>query len=270
MKRVAVIGCGAIGSELVKAVAKGIVRAELVALFDMVKDKCVDLVGKYGLKNTRVVESIDDLLATNPDVVVEAASQDAVRQYAIKILERGSSLVVLSVGALMDRDLLGKLVDIASRSGARIYVPSGAIAGLDALKAIRIVGVNRVVIRTRKPPRSLKPCGALSYRPESVTQPTVVYRGRASEAVKVLPFNVNVAAALSLASGIDVEVEVVADPTIDRNVHEIIVDSPASRITIRIENVPSPSNPKTSYLAALSAIALLKKVCEEEVLDVGI
>jgi len=269
MKKIAIIGCGAIGSELVRAIAQGLVKANLVALFDVLRDKCINLVDKYGLKETHVVESLEDLMKLNPDVVVEAASQEAVKQYAAKILEKGSSLVVLSVGALMDSELLNRLVEIASKTRARIYVPSGAIAGLDAVKAIKIVGFDRIVLRTRKPPKSLKPVEGLRFQPDKITQPTIIYRGRASEAVKVLPFNVNVAAALSLASGVDVEVEVVADPTIDRNMHEIVLESKASRITIRVENVPSPSNPRTSYLAALSAIELLKKVCEENILEIG-
>ncbi|NPA97193.1 MAG: aspartate dehydrogenase [Crenarchaeota archaeon] len=269
MRRIALIGCGAIGSEIAKAIDEGYVAAELVAMFDIVREKCEDLRSKMRRAKPRIASSIDELLELKPDIVVEAASQEAVRQYGEKILSSGAWLVVLSVGALMDRDLLEKLLEAAQRSSAMILVPSGAIAGLDAIRALRRAGIDRVLLRTRKPPRSIKPCEAIKFDPSKVTQPTVVFRGRASEAVKLLPFNINVSAALSLASGKDAEVEIVADPSIDRNIHEIVVESKASRITIKVENVPSPSNPRTSYLASLSAVELLRRLCGGEKLVVG-
>lgn len=261
MKRVAIIGCGAIGSEIARAIDEGYVEADLVALYDVIKEKCEELASKLTKCKPLIASSIDEVLATSPNIVVEAASQEAVKQYAEKVLKSGADLVVLSVGALMDVELVERIKEAAREGNARVYVPSGAIAGLDAIRALRKVGIERVLLRTRKPPKSIKPCETLKFDPSKVVQPTVVFRGKASEAVKVLPFNVNVSAALSLASGMDIEVEVVADPTIEKNVHEIIVESKASRITIRIENVPSPTNPRTSYLASLSAIELLRKLC---------
>ncbi len=270
MKRVAIIGCGAIGSEIVKAIDEGYVKAELVALYDIVKDKCIELKNRLSKCNPSIVSSLDELLQLKPDVVVEAASQDAVKEYGERILRAGSWLVVLSVGALMDESVRVKLEKAATEGNAFIFVPSGAIAGIDAIKALRRAGIDRIVLRTRKNPKSIKPSDVIRFDPSKVSQPTVVYRGKASEAVKVLPFNVNVSATLSLASGMDIEVEVIADPQIDRNVHEILVESKASNISIRVENVPSPSNPRTSYLASLSAIELLKKLCNEERLIIGL
>ncbi len=255
--RLALIGCGAIGSEIVRAIREGIVRAHLVALMDLEPSRCEGLARG---SNALVTTSLDALLATNPDVVVEAASQEAVRAYGPRILEAGKTLVVLSVGALLDPEVRESLRAAAERGGGRVYAPTGAIAGLDAVRAARLSGVERVVLRTRKPPRSLG---------VDVREPTLLYRGPASEAVKRYPFNVNVAAALALAAGVEPEVEIVADPDVDRNIHEIIVESRASRITIRVENVPSPRNPKTSYLAALSCIELLRRIASPSWLEVG-
>ena len=255
--RLALIGCGAIGSEIVEAVKRGVVRAELVALMDIYPERCEAL--KPG-PETLITKSLDALLATNPDIVVEAASQEAVREYGPRVLEAGKTLVVLSVGALLDEETLRVLREAAERGGGRVYAPTGAIAGLDAVRAVRLAGIERVVLRTRKSPKSLG---------VSVDRETVLFRGPAREAVKRYPFNVNVAAALALAAGVEPEVEIIADPAVDRNIHEILVESRASKITIRVENVPSPRNPKTSYLAALSCIELLRRLTSGEWLEVG-
>ncbi|UNQ73888.1 aspartate dehydrogenase [Infirmifilum sp. NZ] len=254
MKRVAIIGCGAIGGVIARAVDQGSVRAELVALMDARPDACRELASRLERSRPAITSRLEDVLALNPDIVVEAASQEAVREYAKRILER-SDLLVLSVGALMEEQTLRELLEVARRSGRRIYVPAGAAGGLDVLKAYSQVGVSRLKLVTRKPAKSL---GA------EVQGPTVVFRGRASEAVKAYPKSLNVAATLSLAAGVEAEVEVVADPSLSRNVHEVVAESPAGRVRVTLENVPSPENPKTSYLAALSAVRVLKEICSAE------
>jgi len=269
VKRVAVIGCGSIGSEVVRAIEEGYVKAELVALYDIIKDKCVELTKQLRSQEPRVVSDLRELMTEKPEIVVEAASQDAVREYGEEVLRGGASLVVLSVGALMDPNTLNKLLKAAEEGNTYIYVPTGAIAALDAVRALRRVGFEKVTLRTRKPPTSLKLVGEPTKDLSKVREPTAVFRGKASEAVKKLPFNINVSAALSLASGTDAEVEVIADPNVRRNVHEIEVISKASRITVRVENVPSPRNPRTSYLATLSAIELLRKLTSPDRLIVG-
>ena len=269
MKRVAIVGCGAIGTEVAKAIDSGYVSAELVALFDAVKEKCERLASKLMRVKPLVASSIDELLNARPEIVVEAASQDAVREFGERVVLSGAWLVVLSVGALMDEGLLERLRRAAKSAGSLIFVPSGAIAGLDAVRALRGVGVNRVLLRTYKRPESIKPCDAIEFDPSRMTKPTVVFRGKASEAVRLLPFNVNVSATLSLAAGMDAEVEVVADPALRENVHEIIVESEASKVTIRVENVPNPINPRTSLLASLSVIELLRRLCGDDRVMVG-
>lgn len=263
MRRVGIIGCGSIGSEVARAIDSGLVEAKLVALFDLVPERCLELARELRGKPL-ACRDFDCFASQDLDIAVEAASQSAVRSYAIPLLERGVDLVVLSVGALLDGELLERVRRAAKSSGARVYVPSGAICGVDAAKALSLVGLSRVKLTTRKSPKSIDRSSLerLGHGAESLSSETLVFRGPAEEAVRLLPFNVNVAATLRLATNSDVEVEFVADPRVDANVHEIVLESSASRVRIVVENKPHPRNPKTSYLAALSAIALLKRLVE--------
>ena len=150
--RVGVIGCGAIGSVLVGAICGGSVKAELVALMDMYPEKCENLVKSFCREflNITICKDLECLLNAKPWLVVEAASQQAVKEYIPTILNHGISVVVLSVGALLDENIL-KAVKETSRAGkARVYIPSGAIAGLDAVKALAGAGIDRVVLKTHK------------------------------------------------------------------------------------------------------------------------
>jgi aspartate dehydrogenase len=257
--RLGVIGCGAIAQEIVRAVREGVVNANIIVMMDIYPEKCQKLAEMLTEKPS-IVTSIDDFLQADIDYAIEAASQQAVREYGEKILSKGVSLVVLSVGALLDPDTRHKLEKAAEESGARIYAPTGAIAGLDAVRAARIAGIETVKLRTIKPAKSLG---------VNVDKPTKLYEGPAHEAVKLYPFNINVAAALSLAAGKEAQVEIIADPNATRNTHIIIVESPATRIEIKVENTPSKTNPKTSWLAALSAIELLRRITSTDPLLVG-
>ncbi len=261
-RRLGIIGCGAIGTTLVKALVEGVIDAELVALMDMYPERCEGLADRLkssGKGSPVITSSLNELLRAGPEVVVEAASQEAVKEYGPSILKSGSDLVVMSVGALLDNEVRESLLKAAEEGGSRIYVPTGAIAGLDAVKAARIAGIESVILRTRKPPKAL--AGKLGREDIlRIDKPVTLFRGPASEAVRKFPMNINVAAALTLAAGKEALVEIVADPGVDRNTHEIEVVSRASRIVVRVENVPSPMNPRTSYLAPLSAIELLREI----------
>jgi len=258
LKKLALIGCGAIASEIVEAVNQSVIEAEITAFMDLAPEKCRRL--QQLAPGALITRNIEELLETEPDLVVEAASQEAVRQYALRVVEAGVDLVVLSAGALLDRGLLEKLDQEAGQRGVHVYVPTGALAGLDAVRALRRAGIQKLLLRTVKPPESLG---------VKVNEPRVLYRGPASEAVRLYPFNVNVAAALSLAAGMEAEVEIVADPGVERNTHIVIVESKASRLEIRVENVPSPRNPRTSLLAALSTIELLRRITRSSGVEVG-
>ncbi len=254
MLRIGLVGCGAIGTELVKAIVAGKAgNTAIVAVFDVVKPNA-EAVGR--LASCEVADSLEGLLAKKPDLVVEAAAQQVVRNIGEKVLVSGSSLMVMSAGALLDDELLTRLMAAAEKGGGSIYVPTGAVLAIDALKAAQVAGIESVELITRKSPKSL----GIEAEKE-----TVLFEGPAEEAVKKFPLNINVAATISLA-GIGkkkTKVKIIADPKAVRNSHELRVVAKCGSFVAKIENLPSPSNPKTSYIAALSAIRLLKNLGEK-------
>ena len=139
----------------------------------------------------------------------------------------------------------------ATAAGRRIYIPSGALFGLDNLKIGQISALDRVVLRTTKHPSA--------FGRHAKTR-TLLFEGSAEESIKHYPRNVNVAVALSLAAETPVAVQLWADPTVTRNTHEIHIAGAFGETTISIQNLPSPDNPSTSDLAALSIITLLKNL----------
>jgi aspartate dehydrogenase len=212
----------------------------------------------------------DDRLAPLPlealiersDVIVEAATQAALRQFGPAVLGAGKHLMVLSVGALVG--VLDDWARLAEKHGCRILIPSGAIAGLDAIKGAREGAISAVTMETRKPPRGLAGApGIIEQRIDldAIREPTVVFEGPATEAVRAFPANVNVVAAVSLA-GIGPErtrIRIWADPAAERNRHRVTVEGEFGRLTVEIENVPS-ANPRTGKLSYLSAIAMLREL----------
>ncbi|HJS37903.1 MAG TPA: aspartate dehydrogenase [Burkholderiales bacterium] len=203
------------------------------------------------------------LLALRPQVVVEAASHDAVREHLVALLDAGVGVIVLSAGALAEDSLRESAERSARRTGALLYVPSGGIGGLDALKAACAAGVDEVAIRVAKPPKAWKGIPyveALGIDLERLDTARTLYKGAAREGVPHFPQNVNIAAVLSLAGiGFDrTQLEVVADPALTRNTHTIRVSGTTGRFSVILENVPSPDNPKTAWLACYSALAALR------------
>ncbi|MEM2875203.1 MAG: aspartate dehydrogenase [Candidatus Hadarchaeales archaeon] len=264
--RVAIIGCGAIGTLLSRAIDGGIVEgAKLRWVYDIVPEKSKLLVKKLRHKPKIAKGPLDIYSDASLDLVVEAASQQAVRQYALDVLRSGKDLMVMSVGAFSDEDLLQRVIAAARRAGRRIYIPSGAILGIDGVKASKVGGIRSALLITRKPPSALAYSDYLKRRGislEGLKAPKVVFDGPARKAVKAFPASVNVAATLSLAGiGFDrTRVRVVADPTTKRNVHEIMVKGKFGTLVTQAQNVPFPESRRTSYLAALSAIRTLQNI----------
>ena len=243
---------------IARAVDAGqVLGAALVALCDRHRERAESL--SATLASRPAVCDLDGVIEAC-EVVVEAASASALPEVARRALQAGRTVMAMSVGALLRSP---ELVALAEERGGRLLVPSGAIAGLDAVKAAVVAGVESVTLTTRKPPAGLAGAPYLVERGidlSNIAEPTTLFEGSASEAVTGFPANVNVAAALSLA-GIGPErtrVRIVADPTTGDNTHEIEVRGEFGRLTARTENRPSPDNPKTSYLAALSAVAALR------------
>jgi aspartate dehydrogenase len=267
--RVGIIGCGAIGSVIVNAICRGDVKAELVALMDKSPEKCRKLLEKYPGQSVIVCRDLEDLLNAKPQLVIEAASQQAVRDYIPKILARGINVVLLSVGALLNGELCREIADAARNNNARVYIPTGAIAGIDAVKALQPSNIKRVILRTHKNVKAFDQKVLKQLGFGKIEKKTKIFEGDGAVAVKLFPENVNVTATLALASGRVPWVEIYADPMLDRNIHEIEVESEASNMHIKVENIPHPNNPKTSYLAALSVIHLLKQLTESANLIIG-
>jgi aspartate dehydrogenase len=186
-----------------------------------------------------------------------------VRKYAEPLLRKGVALIVLSAGALANDSLRAKLERAAEKSGALLYVPSGGIGGLDSLKAACLAGVDEVTIAVTKPPAAWKGIAyveQLKVDLDALREPRTLYEGPAREGVPLFPANVNIAAVLAMAGiGFDrTRLKVVADPALVHNTHFIEVRGRTGRISIKLENVPAPDNPKTAWLACYSALAALK------------
>jgi aspartate dehydrogenase len=261
--KIGLVGCGAIGAEIAKAVDHGAIDAKLVAVCDHNPATAVGLIDS--LQHKPVKAKLEELVDLS-DVVVEAASQKAVPAIARAALVKGKRLMIMSVGALADREFFAEVRGLAKEHGSLVYLPSGAISGLDALKSASVGCIRSVTLTTTKNPTGLKGAPFILENKidlDALAGPTLIFEGSALQAVKAFPANVNVAATLFLAAGEgEVRVKVVADPNIHVNRHEIVVEGDFGRISTLIENVPSPRNPKTSYLAALSAIATLRSIVE--------
>lgn len=263
--KVGLIGCGAIGTIIAKAIDKDLSnRFSLVTVFDLLPEKA-QVLCKNLSHLPKISENFDNFLNQPVDLIIEAASQNAVKMYGVKVLETGRDLMIMSVGALLDDKLLNNLKNMAEQYQRHIYIPSGAIAGLDAIKAASLAGLNKVTLTTTKSPKGLKGAPYIRERHidlAKITQSTIIYEGRAEEAVRFFPENVNVAASLSLV-GIGKErtwVKIIVDPGISENIHEIKAEGKFGNLVCRTENLPCPESPKTSYLAALSAIKTLEEI----------
>jgi aspartate dehydrogenase len=274
IKGVALIGCGTIGKEIAFAIDSGRIKnASIVALFDKVKSAAYELRSKLHHNDPHIFSDFTEFISSRSfkgtDIVVEAASQDAVNSFCKKIVENGKSLMIMSVGALADQLLLSELLDKASHNQCHIYVPTGAIAGIDAIRSVRHL-IDSVMLSTTKSPKALSDApffNMAGFDPSKLNQKTVIYEGSAADAVKKFPSNVNVAAVLGLA-GVGIEntmVKIIVDPNTDRNQHEITVNGKFGEMTLSVRNIPSPTNPKTSFLAVLSAIECLRSVCDDNI-----
>lgn len=259
--KVGLIGAGFIGSTLAKVMER-MKEIEVIYLIDNSPAQARALAD--AIVKVKAVEDIEELLP-KLDLVIEAASQEAVKKYAVKILKLGKDFMVLSVGAFGDEKFWKRVQNTAKKHNGRLYIPSGAVCGIDGIKGASIAQLRCVEIETTKPPRSLQGAPYISKKNidlMKITKPTVIFEGSARDAVKHFPKNINVAAVISLAGmGFDkTKVKIIADPSATRNTHDIHVKGRFGEFHCKVDNMPSMTNPKTSYLAALSAIATLKKI----------
>ncbi len=249
--KVGIVGCGAIGSIIAKTIeTKFAKNARLIGICD----SNPDAIRKLQAKLRKNVPNLNlGSLIKKSDFIIEAASAAVSAEIAKKAISSDCDILVMSVGGLLGKE---KIFSYARKKGVSVYLPSGAICGLDGLKALSLSNIKSITLTTRKPPRSLP------ERFSNIKKETMIFKGSVKEAVKKFPKNINVAVALSLAAGgvKNIVVRIIASPEYRRNMHEIEIISSAGKILTRTENVPTPANPKTSYLAVLSAIATLKQI----------
>ena len=259
--KLTIIGCGAIGTTLARAL-DGTDDVETMFFLDRNMSKVEEL--EKECECVKCASDFQDAL-DNSDLVVEIASQSAVREYIPKALERGKDVLIMSVGAFVDEDFKEKCRILAKQNNCKIYVPSGAVCGIEGVCAAALGDLEEVILMSYKPPEALKDVKYIKNKGVSLDKlkkPKVVFSGHAKDAIKYFPKNINVAATLSLA-GLGVErtiVKIVVDPKATRNTHRIIAKGKFGEIECWTRNTPFPENPRTSYLAALSLISAVKNI----------
>ncbi|MFQ5895744.1 MAG: aspartate dehydrogenase [Nitrospinota bacterium] len=256
MRKVGLVGLGVIGRAICRAADGGKLPLELVAVHTR-----TEATARAFLATLERPPLLTDLAGVvgRSELVVEAAGGPAVDAVARAALGAGKDLMVLSVGALLERE---DLVALARERGCRIFAPSGAMVGLDGVKSASAGRIDSVTMTTRKPPGSLKDAPLVrqkGLRLEELREPAVIFEGNALEACKAFPANVNVSAAVSLA-GVGPRrtlIRIVCDPTIERNTHDVEVTGEFGKFSMHIEGVPS-ENMRTGVLSYLSAVATLR------------
>lgn len=244
LKKVGLIGCGAIGTLIAQSIEKKIVICDEIILYDTIKEKALELKKSISFPTT-VVDNLDQMLKLKPIIIVEAASQKAVKQYINSITSHGIKFIIMSSGALLSSNYETK----------NIFVPSGAIGGLDAISSAALTKINKVILSTKKNPKAFD---------MKNTKPQIIFKGTAQEAAKLFPRSMNVASTLSfIVKPTKVQVQLISDPTIKRNTHEIKIEWQYGEMLLRFSNDPHPENPRTSALAAWSAIHLLSKLISD-------
>ena len=260
MLKIALIGYGAIG------------RAVLQILKSSARASEIDVVGilvrpghaaKAAGCDIPVFERLADVLARQPHIVAETATQSAVEEYGEAVLSAGCDLLITSSGALTNESFFARLRAKADELGHRILIPAGAVGGIDALSAMRIAGLSRVTYRSRKPPAAWRGSAAEDCIPlATLSKAETFFRGTARDAARKFPKNANVAATVALAGlGMDhTYVELVADPAVSCNIHEVEADGASGHVSFRFEGAPLPDNPRSSMLTAYSVARTLLNV----------
>jgi aspartate dehydrogenase len=260
--KIGIIGCGTIGSQIAFACQGALKeRVKLAALCDADAGKADEL--RKALKEKAPVLTMDELIGAC-GLVVEAASAGISAEVLSKCAQAGRDCMIMSVGGLIGHE---ELLSEARKIYTKVYIPSGALCGIDGLKSAASGRIDSVTLTTRKPPKGLEGAPYLKDKGMdilSITEETTVFEGSAAEAIKGFPRNVNVSAVLSIA-GIGAKktrVRIVTSPHYTKNTHEVEIEGECGKIFTRTENVPSKTNPKTSELAVFSAIATLSAITD--------
>lgn len=257
MLNIGVIGYGTAAQVVCDTIESGrLGEAKLCSVLVRDINKYRDL-----LLSARITDSAETFFSHSFDVVVEAAGHTAVQVYGLRVLSMGADLLISSVGALGDSALYEELMLAALKTRSRIHLPSAAIAGLDRIAAAREDGLTQVRLTTRKPIKAWRGTYAEEVVDlDSITEPVAIFSGNARDSSRLFPESVNVSAALSLAGiGFEkTEVQVIVDPTIERNIHQVFATGKFGVIDLQVQNTPSPENPKTGYIVAMSMCKVLR------------
>ncbi len=259
MKKIGIIGCGAIGSQLAKSIKQEFSKkAELIALCDLEEEKAKQLREKFSFSCS--ICSINELIQKS-DLIIETASAKIAAEVSKRCLKEKKDVVVMSAGGLVGREDIFKL---AEQNKSNLYIPSGALAGLDAIKAAGLGKIFSAVLISSK---ALKGLEGAPYILENkinladIKEKTTIFAGSVEEAEKAFPKNINVAMSFRLALNCqNISVEIITSPQFKTNSHQVILKGEFGELTAKTENLPCIDNPKTSYLAVLSVIATLKDI----------
>jgi aspartate dehydrogenase len=257
--KIGIVGCGAIGSKLGVYIDKNLKsKVRLVAVSDRNQDRIRILKKKLKFKPASL--KINELIE-KVDLVIETASWKCAKDILAQSLSLNKDVIILSVGVLIRYPGFLKKIN---QGKAKVYIPSGAICGIDGLGALSLGPIKRLTLTTSKPPASLKGIDYLAKKGiklRGLKKEKVVFKGGIKSAIKYFPQNINVAATLCLVSGRkDIQVIIKANPKLKRNIHSWEATGDASNIKVELENFPSPDNPKTSYLTVLAVENLLRKI----------
>ncbi len=262
LKKIGLVGCGTIGNFLAISIDKEFKsKAYVAVLYDINKNSATASRDKLNSKPL-IATDVDQVISIS-DLVIEAASVDIAAQIALKALESKKEVLIMSSGGLISS--YDRIFKLAEKNCTNIYIPSGAICGIDGLKSSSMGRIKSVSLTTRKPTEGLKEAPYIIKNKidlSKINKETVIFEGNAKEAIQGFPKNINVSAILSIV-GIGADrtlVKIVTNPEYKSNVHEIEVEAESGSIKTVCYNIPSPQNPKTSLLALFSAKATLQGI----------
>lgn len=249
--KLALMGCGYLNEIVAGAWKDGYLpEYELIAVLGRNYDRAKAFAEHHGCK---ACTDINELMEMKPDFVAEAASVKSIRDYSEIILNGGSNLVVLSIGAFADGEFYERVKNTAVHNNRRVYIASGAVGGFDILRTAALMSPITASISSQKAP------GSLYYTPLykegllDITQRQQVFSGTTKEAIAILPTHVNVAVATALASAgpDDTIMNIDAVPGFQGDEYKIEIQGEEVRTELNIYS-------QTSKVAAWSVVSVLQ------------